>query len=78
LIVERRDDENAERLIGRFRQVIQRSGILRDAKKKRFFVSKSEARRVARARSIRRLRKKAQTRGQDNHGPRGGRGDSRS
>jgi ribosomal protein S21 len=78
LIVERREGENAERLIGRFRQVIQRSGILRDAKRKRFFISNSEARRIARARSLRRIRKKVQNRGQDNHGPRGARGDSRS
>jgi len=59
LIVERRDNESAERLLDRFKRVVQRSGILRDAKRKRHFISKSESRRLAKARSARRLRKNA-------------------
>jgi len=59
VIVERRDNESAERLIDRFRRVVQRSGILRDQKRRRHFTSRSEARRMARARALRRIRKNA-------------------
>jgi ribosomal protein S21 len=59
MIVARRENENVERLLGRFKRVVERSGVLRDARRKRHFVSKSEAKRVAKARAIRRIRKNA-------------------
>ena len=59
MIVERRGNESAERLIDRFRLAVQRSGVLRDAKRRRHFTSRSEARRMARARAVRKLRKNA-------------------
>jgi ribosomal protein S21 len=59
MIVERRDNETAEGLLNRFRLVVQRSGILRDAKRRRHFTSRSEARRMAHARTMRKLRRSA-------------------
>jgi small subunit ribosomal protein S21 len=55
--VEARDGESAERLISRFRQMVQRDGLLREYKKRRHFISKSQTRRDARARGIRKARK---------------------
>jgi len=66
LFVELREGETQERLLSRFRQTMQRDGILREAKRRRHFVSKSEARRMARAKAIRRARKRAQKRPFDN------------
>jgi ribosomal protein S21 len=59
LVVERRDNEHAEKLLDRFRLVVQRAGILREAKRRRHFVSKTEARRMARAKAARKIRKTA-------------------
>lgn len=74
MIVERRDNESAERLIDRFRRVVQRSGVLREAKRKRHFIPKSEARRIARAKAVRKIRKNAaKALERTTHGPRGGR-----
>jgi small subunit ribosomal protein S21 len=56
-VVEARDGESAERLISRFRQMVQRAGLLREYKRRRHFISKSETRREARARGIRKARK---------------------
>jgi len=56
LFVELREGETQEHLLSRFRQQIQRDGILREAKKRRHFISKSEARRLARAKAMRRIR----------------------
>ena len=60
MIIERRDGESNERLLSRFRQMVQRSGILREAKRRRHFISKSEARRLAVAKSRRRQRRSAE------------------
>jgi ribosomal protein S21 len=57
--VQRREDESAEKLLNRFKLMVQRSGILRETKRRRHFISKSESRRIAQARSIRRIRKNA-------------------
>jgi small subunit ribosomal protein S21 len=58
LFVELREGETQEHLLSRFRQGVQRDGILREAKKRRHFISKSEARRLARAKAMRRARKR--------------------
>jgi ribosomal protein S21 len=47
-------------LITRFRQAIQRDGILREIKQRRHFIPKSERRRIARAKAARRRRRAKQ------------------
>ena len=53
-----RDNESPESLLRRFRKQVTKDGILSTVKKKRFFVSKSEQRRMARRKAIRRERKR--------------------
>lgn len=50
-----RDGESQEQLIRRFRAAVERSGILRQAKEKRHFISKQEKARL-KARKARRRR----------------------
>jgi small subunit ribosomal protein S21 len=50
--------ESQESLLRRFRKQVTRDRILSDVKKKRFFVSKSEKRRRARLKAIRRERQR--------------------
>jgi len=59
LFVELREGETQEHLLSRFRQQLQRDGILREVKRRRHFISKSEARRLAKAKALRRIRKRA-------------------
>ena len=59
LMVERREGESNERFLSRFRQMMQRAGILREVKRRRHFVSKSEARRRAYAKARQRARRNA-------------------
>ena len=53
-----RSGESPESLLKRFRKRVTRDRILSDAKKKRYFVSKSEQRRVALRKAKRRERKR--------------------
>jgi small subunit ribosomal protein S21 len=53
-----RNGESQENLLRRFRKKVLRSGTLRDVKKKRHFVSKSEKRRIAKRKAIRRARRR--------------------
>ena len=53
-----REGEDGESLIKRFQTTIQRSGILRDLRDRRFFRSKGEQARLDRARSLRRIRRR--------------------
>ena len=53
-----RDGESPESLLRRFRKRVTSDGILSSVKKKRFFVSKSELRRLARRKAVRRERKR--------------------
>jgi small subunit ribosomal protein S21 len=50
--------ESQESLLRRFRKQVTSARILSDVKKKRFFVSKSEKRRRARLKAIRRQRQR--------------------
>lgn len=50
--------ESQEELLKRFRREIAREGVLKDIRKRRWFVSKSEKRRIARAKALRRARRK--------------------
>jgi len=53
-----RPGESQESLLKRFRKKVARARILSAAKKKRYFVSKSEQRRRARLKAIRRERQR--------------------
>ncbi len=53
-----RSGETQESLLRRFRKRVTRDRILSDVKKKRFFVSKSEQRRRARLKAIRKEKKR--------------------
>ena len=53
-----REGEDGESLIKRFQTTIQRSGVLRDLRDRRFFRSKGEQARLDRARSLRRIRRR--------------------
>jgi ribosomal protein S21 len=52
-----REGETQDSLLKRFNTLVQRSGVLRDAKKKRFFVSKGEAAREKQRRAASRRRR---------------------
>ncbi len=53
-----REGEDSEALLKRFQTTMQRSGILRELRNRRFFRSKGEQSRLDRQRSIRRLRRR--------------------
>ncbi|HLC03746.1 MAG TPA: 30S ribosomal protein S21 [Anaerolineales bacterium] len=63
-----RPNESQDSLLKRFRKKVAKSGILSTVRRKRWFVSKSELRRIQRKKAIRRLkrrqRKIAATRGE--------------
>ena len=53
-----RNGESQDSLLKRFRKKIVKSGILSTIRNKRWFVSKSEVRRMDKKKAIRRLRRK--------------------
>ncbi len=53
-----REGESQESLLKRFRKKVSRDRVLSEAKKKRYFVSKSEQKRIARRKAIRRERRR--------------------
>ena len=53
-----RDGEDGETLLKRFQTSMQRSGILRDLRNRRFFRSKGEQARLDKQRSLRRMRRR--------------------
>ena len=54
-----RDGESQQKLLGRFRKKVIRSGIMSEVRKRRWFVSKNEQRRMDDKKAIRRLKKRA-------------------
>ncbi|HHH82332.1 MAG TPA: 30S ribosomal protein S21 [Chloroflexi bacterium] len=56
--VVRRPNESQEQLLKRFRKKVAKSGILSTVRRKRWFVSKSELRRIQRKKAIRRLKRR--------------------
>ena len=56
--VQLRDGEGPESLLKRFQNSMQRSGILRDLRNRRFFRSKGEQARLDHQRTLRRLRRR--------------------
>ena len=55
-----RPNESQEALLKRFRKKVAKSGILSTVRRKRWFISKSELRRIQRKKAIRRLKRKSQ------------------
>jgi small subunit ribosomal protein S21 len=55
--VEARPGESPEQLLRRFKKEVMKSKILSDVRRKRWFVSKSELKRIERKKAIRRMRK---------------------
>jgi small subunit ribosomal protein S21 len=62
--VELRPNESQEQLLRRFRKKVAKSGVLSTVRRKRWFVSKSELRRIQKKKAIRRHRRRqTKTRG---------------
>jgi len=53
-----RPNESQEQLLKRFRKKVAKSGILSTVRRKRWFVSKSELRRISKKKAIRRLKRR--------------------
>ncbi len=60
--VELRPGESQEQLLKRFRQEVTKEKILSEIRKRRWYVSKSEKRRIAKAKAIRKARRKMRQR----------------
>lgn len=58
--VELRNNETPEQLLRRFKKEVMKSKVLSDVRRKRWFVSKSELRRIEKKKAIRRVRKPKQ------------------
>jgi small subunit ribosomal protein S21 len=56
--VELRPDESPESLIRRFRKKVSDAGILQDVRRKRWYMSPSEVRRLEKKKAIRRARRR--------------------
>ena len=56
-----RPNESQEQLLRRFRKKVVRSGILSTVRKKRWFISKSEMRRMEEKKSARRMKRRQYT-----------------
>jgi len=57
-----RQNETQEQLLKRFRKRVAKSGILSAVRRKRWYVSKSELRRIQKKKAIRRLRRRQRSR----------------
>lgn len=60
--VELRPGESQEMLLKRFRQEVTKEKILSEIRKRRWYVSKSEKRRIDKAKAVRRARRKMRQR----------------
>ena len=58
-VVNLRSNESQDMLLKRFRKKIVKSGILSTVRRKRWFVSKSEQRRMEKKKAIRRIKRRA-------------------
>lgn len=63
--VELRPNESQQQLLKRFRRVVAKSGRLKAVRQKRWFVSKSELRRIAKKKAIRKHKRRERNR--NNH-----------
>jgi small subunit ribosomal protein S21 len=57
-IVTLRQNESQDQLLKRFRKKVVKSGVLSTVRRKRWFVSKSELRRIERKKAIRRIKRR--------------------
>jgi len=57
-----RPNESQEQLLKRFRKRVAKSGVLSAVRRKRWYVSKSELRRIQKKKAIRRLRRRQRSR----------------
>ncbi len=53
-----RPNESQDQLLKRFRKKVAKSGILSTVRRKRWFVSKSELRRIQKKKAVRRLKRR--------------------
>lgn len=53
-----RPNESQDQLLKRFRKKVAKSGILSTVRRKRWFISKSELRRIQKKKSIRRIKRR--------------------
>jgi small subunit ribosomal protein S21 len=56
--VKKRDNESFSQLMRRFRKKVTKSKVLSEHRKRRFFISKSEERRIAKKKAIRKAQRK--------------------
>jgi small subunit ribosomal protein S21 len=56
--VELRSNESQQSLLKRFRRKVTKSGVISSVRKKRWYVSKSEIRRIERKKAIRRQKRR--------------------
>ena len=61
-IVVIRPNESQDQLLKRFRKKVVKSGVLSTVRRKRWFISKSELRRVEKKKAIRRLKRRQYSR----------------
>jgi small subunit ribosomal protein S21 len=64
-VVRIRSGESQDQLLKRFRKKVVKSGVLSTVRRKRWFVSKSEQRRMERKKAARRVKRKQYTRDYD-------------
>ena len=53
-----RNNESQQQLLRRFRKVVSSSGVLGEIRKRRWFISKNEIRRIEKKKAVRRLRRR--------------------
>jgi small subunit ribosomal protein S21 len=56
-----RPNESQDQLLRRFRKKVVKSGVLSTVRRKRWFISKSELRRIEKKKAIRRLKRRSFT-----------------
>lgn len=64
-IVKLRNGESQDQLLRRFRKKVVKSGVLSTVRRKRWFVSRNEQRRMEKKKAARRLKRKQYTRNYD-------------
>jgi len=64
-VVKLRNGESQDQLLKRFRKKVVKSGVLSTVRRKRWFVSKSEQRRMEKKKAARRFKRKQYTRDTD-------------
>lgn len=57
-VVTLRQNESQDQLLKRFRKKVVKSGVLSTVRRKRWFISKSELRRVEKKKAIRRIKRR--------------------